>query len=342
MSGAQPPRLPVGGGPALPRPGTTDSLVDVPGVRVGQVELGAGAEAPQGVTGVTAVVVPAGAMAAVDVRGGAPGTRETDALGPLASGERCHAVLLVGRSVFGLAAADGATTELAERGIGLALGPPEARVVIPIVAAAVVFDLFTGDPAVRPDPETGRRAVAAALDGPVGRPRRGRAGAGTGTRTGGLLGLSGPGGIGHASLVVPWGRRRLVVGALAVVNAAGTVLDPASGRPWAEVGSFHRPAPLPDFSPLVAARGQTSLVVVATNAVLTRPELGRVAAMAHDGLARAIRPAHTAVDGDVVFALSVTGTGRPLRLGLWSAAAASTVGALAADAVCRAVLDAVR
>lgn len=335
-----------------PEPGPTDSLVDVAGLAVGQVEVGASDETPHGATGVTAVVAAEGAIGAVDVRGAAPGTRETDALSALASGERTHAVLLVGRSVHGLAAADGATRELERRGIGLPIDGPSGRIVIPIVAAAVVFDFAHGDPAVRPGPEQGRRAVVAALDGPGGRPRSGNAGAGAGAATGSIAPPRLKGGTGHASLVVPAaelpGERvaesgaDLVVGALVVVNSSGSLVDPSSERPWATWGGFNAPGPLPDFGGIASARGQTTLAVIGTNARLAKAQLARVAAMAHDGLARAIRPVHSGVDGDAVFALAVPeALDRPaVEAHPWGPAAVTIVGALAADALTRAVLDA--
>jgi L-aminopeptidase/D-esterase-like protein len=327
----------------IPRPGGTDSLVDVPGLCVGQVELGANEATPDGATGVTAVVAPDGALGAVDVRGGAPGTRETDALSPLASGERVHAVLIVGRSVFGLAAADGATTELERRGIGIVVEAEVGRLTVPIVAAAVVFDFSHGEPSVRPGPDDGRRAVTVALDGGRGRPRRGNAGAGTGASIGGIAGERAKGGVGHASLALPVEAGTLVVGALAVVNAAGTLTNPSTGRLWAEAGGFGRPGQAPDFSRIVAARGQTTIGVIGTNARLSKAQLAQVAGMAHDGIARAIRPAHTGVDGDAVFALGVPdGADTPaVEAHRWGSAAVSIVGSLAADALTRAILDAV-
>jgi len=320
-----------------PGRGPTDSLLDVPGVHVGQVERLSAGQPSEPVTGVTVVVLPDGALGVADVRGGAPGTRETDALSPIASGERVHAVCIVGRSVFGLAAADGAAVELERRGIGLPIELGErGRLVIPIVAAAVVFDFRIGDPAVRPTAADGRRAVGRALRAGRVRPTRGQVGAGAGTSVGGL-GADGPrrGGVGHASLVAEVEGGRLVVGALAVVNAAGT--------PLYEQATL-APGPLPDFSAIRGARGNTVPVVVATNARLSKPELARVAIMAHDGIARAVRPSHTAVDGDVVFALAVPDapTTPAVTVAGWGPAAASTVGALAADAVSLAIADALR
>lgn len=351
----------------IPGRGPTDSLVDVPGVYVGQVERSPTGRPWEPFTGVTAVVVPGGALGVADVRGGAPGTRETDALSPIASGERVHAVCIVGRSVFGLAAADGAAAELERRGIGLPIDLAErGRLTIPIVAAAVVFDFRTGDPAVRPTAADGRRAIARALRAERVRPASGQAGAGAGASVGGLLvrpatatdpapggredrvgreargstaglddgppGDEGPrrGGVGHASLVADLDGGRLVVGALAVVNAAGAPLDEQAAI---------TPGPLPDFSAITGARGNTVPVVVATNARLSKTELARVAIMAQDGIARAVRPSHTAVDGDVVFALAVPDAlATPaVTVAGWGPAAASIVGALAADAVSLAI-----
>lgn len=329
---------------SVPTPGPTNSLLDVPGLAVGQVELGASEETPEGATGVTAIVAPGGALGAVDVRGAAPATRETDALSALASGERVHAVLLVGRSVFGLAAADGATRELEERGIGLSIDRAGENLTIPIVAAAAVFDFAHGDGAIRPGADDGRAAVAAALDAPPGeRPRSGNAGAGTGATTGKIAPPTLKGGVGHASVILPAADGpALVIGAAVVVNAAGSLIDPSSRRPWAQWGGFHADAAAPDFSGIAGARRNTTLVVVGTNARLDKAQLARVAAMAHDGLARAIRPAHTSVDGDVVFALAVPeGEARPtVAVHQWAPAGVSVVGALAADVVTRAVLDA--
>jgi L-aminopeptidase/D-esterase-like protein len=282
-------------------------------------------------TGVSAVIVPAGAIGSVDVRGAAPGTRETDALGPLASGERVHAVLFVGRSVFGLAAADGAVEELERRGIGLPIAWDERRAVIPIVAAAVLFDLGHGDPARRPRPADGRRAVRSALDGPRVRPDSGSVGAGVGAWTGGITGERRKGGLGHASLSVVRPGGELVVGAMVVVNAAGEV------RPD---GRFGGPGPVPALDDIAIARGQTTLAVIATNARLTKAQLAQVAAMGHDGLARTIRPVHSGVDGDAVFALGEPGSTTEAHP--WGPAAVTIVGSLAADAVARAVGDAMR
>jgi len=340
----------------VPVPGPTDSVHDVPGIRVGQVELGRSPSTPAGSTGVTAVVAPDGAIGAVDVRGAAPGTRETDSLRTSSAGERVHAVLFVGRSVFGLAAADGATAELERRGIGHHLGPPPDEgawragpLTVPIVAAAVLFDFAHGDPEVRPTQADGVAAVAAALEADRRRPPSGNSGAGAGAFTGGITPPRRKGGTGHASLVlpVPGVGTPLVVAALVVVNSSGSVVDPVTGRPWPEVG-FAAPGPAPDLAAIAASRGlgvrrQTTLALVATNAALSKAQAARVATMAHDGLARAIRPLHSALDGDAVFVLAVPeAPGTPAVVAHpWSAAATTIVGSLAADACTRAVLDAI-
>ena len=252
-------------------------------------------------------------------------------------------MLLVGRSVFGLAAADGATEELERRGIGLAIDRDDLHLHVPIVASAVIFDFLHGDPEIRPRSSDGASSVAAALDGPPVRPESGNAGAGTGASTGGLAPPRLKGGTGHASLVADVASGRLVVGALVVVNSSGSAVDPRTGLPWAVTGGFATPGPVPDFGPIAASRSQTTLAIVATNAHLAKPELARVAAMAHDGLARAIRPIHTGVDGDAVFALSVArGDAAGVDIHPWPAAAVSIAGSLAADAVTIAILDALR
>jgi len=207
----------------------------------------------------------------------------------------------------------------------------------------VIFDFAHGDPSLRPGPDDGARAIAAALDGPRERPRSGNAGAGSGAVTGGIVPPLLKGGVGHASLVAPVEAGSLVVGAIVVVNSSGSLVDPASGRTWAESGGFDAAGVLPDFGPIVAARTHTTLAVVGTNARLTKAQLGRVAAMAHDGLARAIRPVHSGVDGDAVFALSVGTDAEPtIEVYPWAPAAATLVGSLAADALTRATLDALR
>ncbi len=285
-------------------------------------------------TGCTVVVAEGGAVGGVDVRGAAPGTRETDLLDPGGTVEKVHAVALAGGSAFGLDSAGGVMRYLEERGIGFetAFGK------VPIVPAAVLFDLNVGDSKIRPTADCGYRAAAAATAGPA---VEGNVGAGSGATVGKLAGASRAmrGGLGSASITTPGG---LVVAALMVVNTVGDVIDPstggvvagvrtADGRGLADARVLLRSGAL---TPSAAFGRNTTIGVVATNVALTKAQARRMAQMAHDGLARTISPAHTMFDGDTIFALS-TGVreGAPDML---------TVGALAADAVSEAVLRAVR
>ncbi len=273
---------------------------EIAGLKIGHAE-DAGA-----LTGCTALVCEAGARAAVDVRGGAPGTREASALDPLNLVPAIHALLLTGGSAFGLDAAGGVMAALEERGVGF----PTPAGVVPIVPAAVIYDLRLGDARRRPDAAMGRAAVEGAH--PSGG-REGNAGAGTGATVGKVFGIEGAvkGGIGMASCRLHGSGAR--VGALAVVNAFGDVLDPATARIAAGArrldgsGYADTVAVLtglaPPREPWPTAEN-TTLVAVVTDAPLSKAGLGRVARMAHDGIARAVRPAHTMFDGDVVYALS--------------------------------------
>jgi L-aminopeptidase/D-esterase-like protein len=273
-----------------------DNLCDVLGVLVGH------ASDPEGLTGCTAVLFEEPAVVGVDVRGSAPGTRETDRLSPTGTMRRTHALLLTGGSAFGLAAAEGVVSFLEENGIGLDVGV--AR--IPLVSAAVLFDLVVGSPAVRPDHDMGYEAAASAKSGDFA---QGSVGAGTGATVGKVLGLERAmkGGIGSASVVLDGG---LVVGALAAVNAFRDIRDPNTGSvlagPRLDDGTLGDTV---ELLPEAASRmwwGQnTTLGIVATNAGLSKSGATKVAHMAHDGLARVIHPVHTTLDGDVVFAASV-------------------------------------
>ncbi|AIA04149.1 P1 family peptidase [Streptomyces noursei] len=304
------------GGEATPHPpGPHDALTDVPGLRVGHAQrTGDG-----WLTGTTVVLAPeGGAVTAVDVRGGGPGTRETDALDPRNLVQRIEAVVLTGGSAFGLDAATGVAGWLEEQGRGFRVGPDPAQVV-PVVPAAALFDLGRGgDWRARPDAALGRAAVEAAARTTPGSPvPQGNVGAGTGAVSGGIKG-----GIGTASAVLPSG---ITVAALAAVNAAGSFADPHTGA------LYGTPTRLPDPAVHAAARRRlvrareisaarsaasvhpplnTVLAVVATDADLTRAQAHKLAGTAHDGLARALRPVHLLNDGDAVFAVA-TGA-RPL------------------------------
>lgn len=303
-------------------------ITDVAGLRVGHTtDLRA-------LTGCTVVLSEAGAVGGVDVRGSAPGTRETDLLRPMNLVQRVHGVLLTGGSAFGLAAADGVMRYLEERGRGFETGVPGVPR-IPIVPAAVIFDLRVGDPRARPTAQTGYDACRAAST----TVEEGNVGAGTGATVGKFLGAASAmkGGVGSWSVTLPNG---VVVGALAVVNAFGDVLDDRSGtilagaRDPGGAGLLNMSKLLQsvEVPPGIGLGENTTLVVVATNARLSKEEVNWLARVAHDGLARVISPVHTLYDGDTVFALSI-GDLRSHLLPL---------GAAAVDAVAEAVKRGVR
>ena len=307
------------------------AITDVAGLAVGHAAVSGRP------SGCTVVLCPPGTVGAVAVRGAAPGTRETDLLRPENTVQAVHAILLTGGSAFGLDAAGGVMRWLDEQGRGLAVGP--ARV--PIVPAAVLFDLWLGDPRIRPDAETGYAACLAAGIAP---PRQGSVGAGLGASVGKLFGIERAmrGGIGTASLRLG----AITVGALVAVNAIGDVLDERGG--WlagarrADDAGFARstelllagagPAPL--MTVMGAMPGMaTTLGVVATDAALDKAAATQLAALAHHGLSRALSPL-TVHDGDTLFALATAGSGQRGDL--------STLGVLAAEVVARAIRNAVR
>ena len=291
-----------------------DNLCDVPGVLVGH------ATDEDGTTGCTAVLFenPEGAIVGVDVRGSSPGTRETDRLGPIGAVRGTHALLLTGGSAFGLAAADGVVRFLEEKGIGLDVGV----VRIPLVSAAVLFDVVIGDPDCAPRTRrwaTGRPPQPRAATSP-----RAAWGPARGRRWGRCSALDHAmkGGVGSASVRLDDG---LVVGALAAVNAFGEVRDPWTRKviagPRLDDGTLGDTVELlPEVADRLRWGESTTLGIVATNARLTKPQANKVAQMAHDGLARAIYPVHTTIDGDIVFA---AGTGEveaaPDIVGAWGA-----------------------
>lgn len=302
-------------------------LTAVTGVKVGHHTL---SERP---TGCTVVLVEAGAVAGVDVRGSAPGTRETDLLNPLNMIEQVHAIVLSGGSAFGLDAASGVVRYLEEKGIGF-----DVRVAkVPIVPAAILFDLAIGDAKIRPTAECGYQAARTATTDPV---QEGNVGAGAGATVGKLTGMTHAmkAGIGSAAVTLPTG---LTVAAIVAVNAAGDIIDPTTGHIVAgarldDGKSFANVRMLLKAGTLQSRRvGQnTTIGVIATNVRLTKVQATKVAQMAHDGFARAISPVHTPLDGDTIFAVA-TGT-------YTQAVDLLTVGALAAEVMAEAIVRAAR
>jgi L-aminopeptidase/D-esterase-like protein len=285
-------------------------------------------------TGCTAILAEGGAVGGVDVRGGAPGTRETDLLDPVNTVQKVHAVVLSGGSAFGLDAASGVVRYLEERGTGLKVG----SITVPIVVGAILFDLQVGDdPQIRPGPDCGYRAATRATNNAV---EEGNVGAGAGATVGKLAGFERAmkAGLGTASISLPDG---LIVAALVAVNAVGDIVDPGTGRVIAGVRTADGAA-LADARLLMRSAGSdtassgqnTTIGVVTTNARLTKAQATKIAQMAHDGLARAIVPSHTPLDGDTIFSLATaTHEGQPN---------VALIGALAAEAVSEAILRAAK
>jgi L-aminopeptidase/D-esterase-like protein len=313
-----------------------NSITDVPGIEVGH------AQNDGALTGCTVILCRKGAAAGVDVRGGAPGTRETDLLDPINLVQKVHAVMLAGGSAFGLDAASGAMRYLEEHKIGFYTGA--ARV--PIVPSAILYDLSVGRADIRPDAEMGYAACMSASNAKV---TEGNAGAGTGASVGKIFGQvrAMKSGVGSASISIGNG---LIIGALAAVNAFGDVVDPEDGSIIAGVRTaksnrlpLGAPGYFADAMQVMrsflgrtalgfATRANTVLGVIAVNASLNKTEMTKVAQMAQDGLARSIRPAHTMLDGDTIFALATGG----------KKADVSTVGAYAAEVLALAIVRAAR
>ncbi len=314
------------------------TITDVPGIKVGSITL---TEKPTGCTVIlaegppTAAGVVQGATPGVSQRGGAPATKETDLMDPMNHVDQANAIVLSGGSAFGLDASSGTMKWLEERNIGYSVG---AAGVVPIVGAASLFDLpFDGKPKVRPTADCGYKAAAAASADPVA---MGTVGAGAGATVGkmGGPGRSMKGGLGSASIKLPNG---LVVGAIVAVNSVGDIIDPSTGQVIA--GALNPDDTFADARVLLRTGGRrqrarpgenTTIGVVATNARLTKAQATKMAMMADDGYARAISPAHTPADGDIIFALA---TGR-----FDGEADLSLIGALAAEAMADALLAAVR
>lgn len=304
----------------------TDSITDVAGIEVGQYTD------PRRPTGCTVLLARGGAVAGVDVRGAAPGTRETDLLHPSNLVDTVHAIMLAGGSAWGLDAAAGVMRWLEENGIGLRV----QYGLVPIVPAAVLFDLPVGDARIRPDAQAGYQACAAAHRQA---PQQGNVGAGAGALVGKLFGIDRAmkGGIGSAAVTV----EGVTVGALVACNALGDVVDPASGTVLAGARTPDgrglldiRRAILAGEHPRPLLAGtNTTLAVVATDAVLTKAQAHRLAQSGHDGLARAINPVHTMSDGDTVFAMGTGQSGKPAQM--------MVLATLAAEVTARATLRAV-
>jgi len=300
-----------------------DQITDVPGVKVGNKQD------QQALTGCTAILFEGGAVAGVDVRGSAPGTRETDLLNPVNLVDKVHAICLSGGSAFGLDAASGIMQFLEEEDIGLDVGVAK----VPIVPAAVLFDLPFGNPKVRPDKQMGYEAAKAAKTEKF---RTGNYGAGCGATAGKLAGLGFcmKGGLGSASLSLENG---VVIGAIVAVNPAGDVREPSTGEILA--GPFKNGNILDsiklleqNYRPTIPAGTNTTIGVVAVNADLTKAEATKVAQMAQDGYARTIFPSHTMFDGDTIFAVATGGEKVPVDV----------IGGLAAKVMERAIINAIR
>jgi len=293
------------------------AITDVRGIEVGH------AQDEEALTGCTVILCRKGAVAGVDVRGGAPGTRETDLLDPVHLVEKVHAVVLAGGSAFGLEAASGVMRYLEEQKIGLDTGAAK----VPIVPAAILYDLGIGRAHVRPDSAMGYRAAASAASGA---PAEGNAGAGMGASVGKMRGMryAMKSGVGTWSINL----NGLIIGTLVAVNAVGDVIDPDNGKVLAGLRPGGTLAWMKKNQAPPVIKSNTVIGVVATNARLTKAQATKVAQMAQDGLARVIRPAHTMFDGDTIFTLT-TGEKK---------ADVSMVGAFAAEVMVSAILRAVK
>jgi L-aminopeptidase/D-esterase-like protein len=300
-----------------------DDITDIPGIRVGHVTDLAAA------TGCTVILCDRPAIGGVDVRGGSPATRETDLLHPSRLVEEVHAVVLTGGSAFGLDAASGVMRYLAEQKIGYDVGV--ARV--PIVPAAAIFDLAIGSASIYPNADSGYRACQQADTGPIA---QGNVGGGTGATVGKLVSplLATKGGLGSASIQTADGTR---VGAIVVVNALGNIFDPETQQMIAGTRSL-----LEDGTTGSTPFSNTTIAAIATDASLSKEEVNKVAQMAHDGFALAIRPVHTMFDGDAIFALALGPRQQSRPEALVAAQRTSLIGAAAATVLARAITKAIR
>jgi L-aminopeptidase/D-esterase-like protein len=305
---------------------TGGSITDVQGVAVGHFTE------PRRPTGCTVLLLGKGATAGVDVRGSAPGTRETDLLNPTNTVQQVHAILLAGGSAFGLDAASGVVRYLEEHGVGYSLG----NSIVPIVPAAILYDLQIGDQKIRPTAESGYKACQAAS---TARVVEGNVGAGAGATIGKMFGSKQAmkSGLGSASVRIA--GTGIVVGALVAVNAVGDVVDPKTGKIIAGArkpdgsGFMDSMARIREGYSVQADSTNTTIGVIATNVALDKAQATKVAQMAHDGLARTINPVHTPSDGDTIFAVATGAIATRANHG--------SIGALAADVMAQAVLRAV-
>jgi L-aminopeptidase/D-esterase-like protein len=302
------------------------SITDVQGIKVGHFT---DTRRP---TGCTVLLFEKGATAGVDVRGSAPGTRETDLLNPINTVQQVQAILLSGGSAYGLDAASGVVRYLEEHGLGFHVG----EVIVPIVPAAILYDLGVGDPKIRPTAESGYKACQAASGGKIA---EGNVGAGAGATVGKMFGMKSAmkSGIGTASLHV--GNTGVVVGAIVAVNAVGDVVNPQTGKIIAGArkpdssGFMDTMARIRGGYRVEASGSNTTIGVVATNVALDKAQMTKIAQMAHDGLARTVYPVHTPGDGDTIFAAATGAISKRADHG--------AIGALAADVMAQAVLRAV-
>lgn len=303
------------------------SITDVQGIKAGHFTD------PRRPTGCTVLLFEKGAAAGVDVRGGSPGTRETDLLNPVNTVQQVYAIVLAGGSAFGLDAASGVMRYLDQRHIGYAVG----NIVVPIVPAAILYDLEIGDPKIRPTAESGYKACQAAGSARV---PEGNVGAGAGATVGKLFGMKQAMKSGLGSASIRAGNTGIVVGAIVAVNAVGDILDPKTGKIVAGARTADGSGFMDSMAHIRAgynvraeAARNTTIGVVATNAALDKAQAAKVAQMAHDGLARTINPVHTPSDGDTIFAVATGAIPTHANVG--------SIGALAAEAMSQAVLRAV-
>ena len=304
------------------------SITDITGIKVGHFTD------KRRPTGCTVILTEAGAVASVDVRGAAPGTRETDLLDPKNLVQQVHAIVLSGGSAFGLETATGVVKYLEERGIGYDVGVAK----VPIVPAAILFDLGVGDAKIRPDANAGYEACKNASDK---MPAEGNVGAGAGATVGKLFGNNRAmkGGIGTASIKLP---NSVTVGAIVAVNAVGDIFDPTNNKMIAGARTADGKKLMGTMNailrgenpPPILGGTNTTIGVVATDAKLDKAQCQKIAQMAHDGLARTINPAHTMFDGDTIFALATGKSATPANVTL--------LGALAAEVMAQAVVRAVK